>query len=326
MQKYGLLEEVQLNPRDWRAGSVSGAVKTIIRKDGNYNGVLPIAEYQKGVYFDTMACVTFSALNCLEILANIKGLTWNKSDRFTAKMSGTGKSGNYLSVVAESVRNSGVVDEAVWPFPRTQKTPVFKWDNYYSPIATAIQAMGRDWQKSYGISWEWQNVTALRTALRYGPVQVTVYAWPRPQANGMYTDGGTSNRNHAVTLINATTEYYEIFDHYDKIIKRLVPNYRFGSALQFFIKEKNNLPMPTTQLADNVLVQDVEGTGAFAMHLKGKLIVDNAGKILATVLMRSPRVIVDGKQVVQFDAPVSMKKADWDAMPKVNLKGEKLTT
>ncbi len=318
----GLLVEEELNPRDWRAGGVSGAVKQVLRESGNYHDVLPVAEYQRGVYFDTMACVTFSALNCLEILAKVKGLAWNKSDRFTAKQSGTTKTGNYLSVVADSIRTQGVVDEPIWPYPRTQIKPVFDWDDYYAPILTSIQAMGCDWLKGYEVRWEWQNASKLREALKYGPVQVTVYAWPEPQADGLYSDEGNTLRNHAVTLVSATAERYEIFDHYNNTTKYLVPDYRFGASLQFYLTPKNEIPMPIVQLPNNVLVQDVEDTGAFAMHLNGKLMVDEAGKVLATVLMRSPRVVVDGKLVVQFDAPIPLKKEDWDAFPHVNLKGE----
>lgn len=324
MQNYGLLEEVQLNPRDWRAGAVSGAMKTVLRASGKYSDVLPTKEYQSGVYFDTMACVTFSALNCLEVVAKLKGLDWNKADRFTAKQSGTSKSGNYLSVVAESARIQGVVDEEVWPFPRTQRTPVFDWDDYYTVIPTAIQSMGRDWLNGYQIQWEWQDVRYLREALQYGPIQVTVWAWPKAQADGRYTDGGKTKRNHAVMLVNATDEHYEIFDHYDKTTKYLVPDYRFGSALQFYLIPKSDIPMPTVQLPNNILVQDVEDTGAFAMHLNGKLMVDEPGKVLATVIMRAPRKMVDGEEVIVMKAPVPLKKADWDALPHVNLKGESI--
>jgi hypothetical protein len=321
-QEFGLLEERQLNPHDQRAGVVSAVAKKILRESGSYHDVLPVAEYQRGVYFDTMACVTFSALNCLEILAKLKGLNWNKSDRFTAKQSGTSKTGNYFNVVADSIRNQGVVDEEAWPYPRTQIKPVFDWDDYYAPILLAVQTMGRDWLKGYEVEWEWQNTKKLREALKYGPVQVSVYAWPEPQADGKYADNGEVRRNHAVALVDATDDHYEIFDHYDKTTKYLVPDYRFGAALQFYLTPKNEIPMPTIQLPNNVLVQDVEDTGAFAMHLNGKLMVDDPGKVLATVLMRAPRVIVAGKSVVQFDAPVPLKKADWDSFPHINLKGE----
>lgn len=323
IEQYGLLEEPQINPLDWRAGGVSGAVKKLLRESGNYNDVLPAGEYQNAVYFDTMACVSFSANNCIEILAKVMGLDWNKSDRFTAKMSGTGKSGNYLSTVADTVRLAGMVDEEAWPFPRKQREPVFDWDDYYAAIPTLIQGMGRDWLKGYVIQWEWQNVNALDEALKYGPVQVTVQAWPKDDAQGFKTNWEGHRYNHAVTLINKTAEYCEIFDHYDKLVKKLSPNYKFGSALQFYVIKKEDIPMPTITLPDNILVQDSEPgrSGAFAMHLKGKLWVGPAAEVLATVVMRSPRKLFEGQKVIMISEPVGLTAGDWDNFDKVDMSG-----
>ena len=96
---------------------------------------LPKGEKQHGLYFDTMACVTFSALNIIEIQLNfmvanslmseesVKFFSdegyllngqFNFSDRFTAKMSGTTKDGNYLQKVWDSIRNHGLLSEKDW--------------------------------------------------------------------------------------------------------------------------------------------------------------------------------------------------------------------
>lgn len=321
-QNYGLLVEEEINPKDWRAGGISAAVKSVLRENGNYGDILPDMEYQIGVYFDTMACVTFSALNCIEVLARFHDIKFNRSDRFTAKMSGTSKSGNYLSFVAESIRLMGTVDEPVWPYPRTQRDPVFDWDDFYKAIPGAIQDEGLSFLKDWKIQWEWIPVTRVREMLKFAPIQVTVRAWPKPGADGLYTDGGSTNRNHAVMLFNATDEYFEIYDHYDKSIKRLVPDYKFGSALQFTLLKNSPTPMPNITLPNNVLVQDVEDSGAFGMHLDGKIMLGGAAEILATVVMRAPRKVENGIEVVVLTAPRPLKKADWDSFPKVDLKNQ----
>ena len=128
----GVLEQDELFAKDWRMGGVSGAAHQVLRQDGNYTAFLPDLEIQKNSVFDTMACVTFSAMNCLETLAKVHGLSWNRSDRFTAKMSGTRKTGNYLRNVAESIRKyHGTVGEEQWPFPREA---AWDWDEYYKAI------------------------------------------------------------------------------------------------------------------------------------------------------------------------------------------------
>lgn len=321
-QNYGLLIEEELNPLDWRAGGVSAVEKSVLRENGDYTDILPQLEYQIGTYFDTMACVTFSALNNLEILARFFGVTFNKSDRFTAKMSGTTKGGNYLSIVADSVRmNHGAVDEERWPYPRTQRQPVFDWDDFYAAIPENIQAEGLEFLKEWKIRWEWVPVTKLREYLKYGPIQVTVQAWPKPNAQGIY-ENRDSRWNHAVTLVKATDEYYEIYDHYEKSLKKLAPDYKFGSALQFTLTKNVPSPMPNITLPNNVLVQDVEDSGAFGMHLDGKIMTGNAAEVLATVVMRSPRKVVDGQATIVMKAPVPLKKGDWDSFPKVNMKNE----
>lgn len=310
-QQFGLLEQVDVFPKDWRMGGLSGATKTIINESGDYTKFLPEVEYQVGVYFDTMACVTFSALNCLETIANVKGISWNKSDRFTAKMSGTGVKGNYLRNVAESIRTEGVVDEEDWPFPRKQRSPVYGWGDYYSEIPDTVRSEGLKWLQDWSIEWEWIRMDQIKEALKYGPIQVTVKAWPKPLKNGLYNDGGSKYRNHAVMLIRATDEYYEIFDHYTKSKKKLVPDYDFKSAMQFSLIPKKD-DMPTLSLPNDVLVQEVEKSGTFGLHLNGKMIVDDVDKVVASWLMRN-KGDVKGKTV-------SLTRDDWNSFSKTDLK------
>lgn len=313
-KRYGLLRPEELNPKDWRLGGPSGATRSILKASGSYLDVLPDTEYQKGVYFDTMGCVSFSALNCLEIIANVNGMKWNKSDRFTSKISGTTKKGNYLVNVAESIRTHGTVIEENWTWSPKQKQPVYEWDDFYAPIPESIKMEGKRWLNDWEVQWEWIPLDRIKEALTYGPLQVTVKAWPRPNSNGLYTDGGDQNRNHAVTLVEATNKHYTIFDHYDNVIKKLVPNYDFKWAMQFhLIKKDNDKPMPIIDLTNDVLVQEVEQTGAFGLHLNGKIIIDDVALLQATWLMRNSG---DIKGKVK-----TLTKEQWDSFPKQNLKG-----
>jgi hypothetical protein len=318
--RYGFLPEKEINPFDWRLGGVSGAEKKVIREDGDYTNFLPDLELQKNKIFDSMACVSFSALNCLETLAKVEGISLNRSDRFTAKESGTTKKGNSMRQVAESIRKiHGTVEEHVWPFDRD----TFDWDTYYSEIPDTIKALGKEFLEEWEVLWEWVPTDDLREALKYGPIQVTVDAWPAPNSKGLYTRRVERGYNHAVMLYKSTDEAYEIYDHYDKKYKKLVPDYQFGHAIQFILTRKTTNNMPA--LPNNILVQDVEGSGAFAMHLNGKLMVDDAAKVLATVIMRSPRMTVNGVETLAMLPPRPLSKTEWSAFPKVNMKNEPIT-
>lgn len=70
-QGYGLLDEMLLDPRDWRVGSISGATRVDLNVGGDFTQYLPVDELQIGVYFDTLACVSFSALNAVEVVLNV---------------------------------------------------------------------------------------------------------------------------------------------------------------------------------------------------------------------------------------------------------------
>lgn len=317
---YGLIEE---NPdvRDWFASGITGVSdKKVLLENGDWRPFKPtVTEYQAGVYFDTLACVTFSALNNIEILAKYLGIEMNRSERFNAKLSGTTKNGNSLRNVAISIAvNHGTVDESEWPFPRRQMNPVFDWDDYYSEVPQELVDKGLSWLKEYNVKYEWVNVDrdSIKNALKYGPLQVGVYAWPKPGTDGLYTDGGNNRRNHAVTLLHAGDDFYTILDHYDNVEKKLVPTYDFKWAMQFTlipINEDTNMS-DKIQLPNDTLVQLVEAPGGFGLHIDGKLYVDSLDKIVASWLIRNP----------DFTNPrrATLTKAQWDSFDHYNLKNE----
>lgn len=315
-KNYGLIPEPKIRAKDWRFGAVSGSPKAVLSEDGNYLDYLPNFEIQAGVYFDTKACVSFSALNCLEIIFRAKG--WgekNFSDRALAKMSDTTKDGNYLSKVAETIRKEGIVPDADWDWNPNQRNPVYDWDDFYKAVPSEVEMKAKRWLNDFKMTWEWVSLDNLKEALKYGPLQVTVYAWNKKQ-DGIYPNPKNKYRNHAVTLVNYKEgEYWQIFDHYDTSIKRLAWDYEFGHALRFTVNKriKDNMP---TDLENDILVQDVEDSGAFALHLDGKLLVDDTDKLLATWLMRN-----DGDVAGKTAA---IKAAEWDKFEKRDLKGNKI--
>ncbi len=308
---HALNEDVEAREKDWRFGGVSGVTKHVLREDGDYTAFLPEKELQKST-LETMACVNFSALNVLETIAKVYGIHLNLSDRFTAKMSGTTKRGNSFYNVGESIRTDGVVDEAIWPFDRANKN--LTWEEYYAEIPEQVRKLAKEFLVDYDINYEWVTPDKFEEALKYGPLQVGVYAWPKPLANGMYNEGGTDTRNHAVMLFNKPPEFYEIYDSYDKVVKHLVPTYKFRSGVQYSINPKAELPM---MIENDILVQEVEKSGSFGLHLNGKILLGPVDEILATWLMRN-KGSVSGRTK-------SLLKAQWDEFPKFDLKNNPLS-
>ena len=230
MRNYGLQIQSK-RPTDFFIGSE----EIELNPSGDWTDYLPVKEYQN-IGLETMACVSFSALNCLEILHNrLYGVEPNWSDRFVAKMSNTTQRGNWLTTVADSIRHNGLVSEEDYPSDWTS------WENYYQEVTQELKDKGLDFLKQYEINYAWIVPTAeyeLENALKIAPCQIVVHAWEEP-VNGIYERTELA-LNHAVCLFNSVHgEYWEIFDHYDNTIKRLAWDYKIQHGFQYKIKRKN---------------------------------------------------------------------------------------
>lgn len=105
MDNHGLLIAPHQSSKDYIFGAVTALVPEQLRSDGDWGAFLGVYEPQSFPWGDTLACVSYSALNCVEIIAKYRTeKDYNFSDRFLAKVSGTTRSGNYLEKVAESIR------------------------------------------------------------------------------------------------------------------------------------------------------------------------------------------------------------------------------
>ena len=253
MLKYGHMEEAknygliprELNASDWVLGGISGLKRDILQADRNWRTFLPPLEIQRTPEYDTMACVTFSALNAIETIFFRKyGIRLNWSDRFTAKMSGTTIYGNNFFDVAQSIAKlHGLSLEENWPFVDCKTFAAF-----YADVVDAVIQLAAKSLNEYVVQYEavWDTTDSLFDALQYAPIQVGVHAYG-PLVDGVYQR--TEERgNHAVLLFNAVEgEYWEIYDHYDNAFKKLAWNTRFWGAYAYDIAKKSEKPpMPST--------------------------------------------------------------------------------
>lgn len=244
-KNYGLID-VPPHQKDYRLGSIQ---RDINLESGNWSAFLPKLEIQRTTTYDTYACVTFSALNCLETLLNYRfGAEMNLSDRFTAKISGTipGR-GNYFGKVAHSIRHDGVLLESQYPFAGDTVK------KYYAEIPentperdskgfVSLRKEAQIFAKSLNIEYEWVDyggVTndSLRASLKSSPVQVS-YKTGGKRVDGVYQNV-QGQPNHAVMLYKMDKKGNKwIYDHYENSIKKLAPNVYIGAALQYHVAKK----------------------------------------------------------------------------------------
>lgn len=233
------------DPLDFVAGAETGITPVILNPKKNWEDFLPPEEKQKGVKGDSMACVTYSALNALEAQfqlikdklskTQLKTLTdlgyivdghLSLSDRFTAKMSGTTKEGNYLVSVWDSIRHDGVLPESDWPFVLDE----FSWKEYYKDIPQKLKDKAKKFLDIFEVKYEWLSLGNFREHLSTAPIQVVVKV-DKNWGSSEIVPPTLMGSGHAV-LLYASNKYLKIYDHYFKFKKTLAGNYPIVCAMR----------------------------------------------------------------------------------------------
>lgn len=188
-----------MSPTDYIAGATSPIVYEERNPSGNWIDSLPTFEKQWFTGFDTMACVSFSFNNSIEIQHKfLTGEEINLSDRALAKMSDTTTAGNYLHKVAETARLKGLILESLWSSVGNFQT----WGEYYAPIPPEVMATAR----LYPIAYEWiTNITRenLMYHLKHAPLQIV-------------------HPGHAIVELLQTSDVHKYFDTYLPAVKEKV--------------------------------------------------------------------------------------------------------
>lgn len=241
---------------------VLGNTRPVLIQSGDWQDWTPKGERQKRLSNDTMACVSFSAANCLETLLNFYkavarieeqeehkeivkvfehfGLfdengQANVSDRYIAKLSGTTYRGNSFKNVWNSIRHYGFVPEADWPYAEG-------WNNYYAPVPQNVIEKGKKIVQYLDINYEFiSGIDKQREAKKFGPVQTSVYAW-----NGRNSDGSyypvNYQVNHATVLEgDIYKKNYKVFDSYEPFHKKTTWDFNFSWGLLPSIHLKKKL-------------------------------------------------------------------------------------
>lgn len=274
-QNTGVIIDVRKG--DFYAGGETGAVAEVIKKDGQWDKLLPDEETQYRNLIDIFACVTFSALNSVEMIfehkwsnnlfsANQRAFLQengyisektgriNFSDRAIAKLSGTTKIGNSLGAVGDAIRNCGLVPESDWPWPAEMSDKMNKdekWNLYYREVPEEVKAKGLKFKEIFDIKYQWvvlQGLTksieeVLKEYLKYGPLQIASAVcspWHSTEKDPPIEGCGCTTQ-HATTIYGFNDgKSWKDFDHYKSYRKLLAWDYCIPYATQYYVSEKTS--------------------------------------------------------------------------------------
>lgn len=330
----GIIKSLPSN-KAYISGIVSGVVYEVRLENGDWRLHMSTGEKQNSVYFDALACVSFSFNNSVEPQINwLKPLLTDKflltlltpselilfkeffndageadlSDRALAKLSGTSKKGNTFENVA-SIGRIKCLPERVWGYPREQRTPVFDWDDFYAPIPDELIKKYSDvFFKVFKIETEFIATSEIEKHLKQAPVQVAVGFCPGWNTNDP-VKACSLHSQHGVVRTAPDPHVQPIGDSYPPYAKNLAKDYTMDSALKIIVSINKK---QTMIIKENYLYQLVEAPGGFALGLNGNLVIDDLAKVLASWLMRGG----------DFSKRSTITLADWNSVPHINLKGE----
>lgn len=304
-QNLGIRIKQQL-PNDYQVGGITPLASGVINPSGDWTAYLPVIEYQNNRGFDRLACVTYSLLNCLEILYLYKTQKEiNFSDRFLAKASNTTLNGNWADVVFDTARKEGLVTEGDYPDTATN------WNDYYKPLSPELYQKAEKFLDEWELFREWVPVykrERIFDSLKEAPLQVFVkYA----SGNGILNPEG--QYNHAVTVYNAVWgEYWEIYDHYTQTRKKYAWDYEFGVVLKPTMNLKIKYIPMTFKQNFTYLVNDGD-TQRLGMFLDGKMVIydDKVDTLLNSA-----------SRLKKYEPAIPVLLKDWNGIDHINGKGE----
>lgn len=211
MRNYGLKLDVP-KPEDYVFGA--SLPFTVLEPDGDWTNFLPTKEIQNLNGIEPYACVTFTILNCIEILIKKQyNEDVNYSDRFLATVSGTKEGGNSPQVVCEFLRKIGVVPEDQWPFNEN----IQSFEDFYAPLPPKLYELAKEFNAKWDFKHEFvpNAPTIISKALQCSPLLISVPAWFKDDSTGLFFRPDGMSDNHATTLVyERLGAFRRVFDSY----------------------------------------------------------------------------------------------------------------
>jgi len=241
---HGFIPPLEIKPEEYIFGQQKLPDK-ILQDRGDWRDFLP-AEEQQRKSFDTYGCTIYNTISPIEILERrLFGEDSEYAERPVYIGTGTRPPGNNPHIIAEWIRNNGLVPDEMLSF----SDDLQNLDEYASPdpLSMDIIQEGKRWLdiKTFGHEWAFLSDDPktkndiLKEVLRRSPLAVSVVGW-REINNIYYKDRGEPD-NHWAVLIVYEDRYPIIFDSYYPFIKKLDRNYDFGYAKRYSVDKKQIL-------------------------------------------------------------------------------------
>ncbi len=246
-KQYGLV----IGPPDENAyvlgaiGGVGTLPRVVLQPNRDWTPYLPKYEPQAEKY-ETWGCTVFGSQNCIEtLMARLISpeILWNYSERFNYIIAGIREPGADPHYVIETIREHGLVANALLPMADTYKEfltpdPMIDW--------LLEEGLKFPFEVKHEYVWKWgdnpskeERTAKIREALQYSPLGITVTAW-NMGADGTYIDNGQPN-NHWCMLFCEQGSGWMVFDSYDNSIKTLSFDHKISMAKRFHLEPSNRL-------------------------------------------------------------------------------------
>lgn len=287
---------IKIRPEDFFAGAESGLVYKEELPSGDWEPWKPTDEWQRRkvgstLGYDTNSCITFSALNSIEIqirrmyeqgiipssdVTLMRHLGYfdenglpNFSDWFSSIVDGTTVDGNWLQAPWDSFRKDGIL-----PQRDGREVNDFKTNEAWldpANITSDMRAKAKMFLEIFDIKYEW---VVLGSPYQWEVFDFHVKQAPlhivHPTCTGWNTKNGivpicpgVTRCNHATLYLGKTPDFKKDLDHYDPFVKHLANDYYIPYALKGVVSIKEKQPeVPSFHYTFNVNLK--YGMGATA--------------------------------------------------------------
>lgn len=234
IRNYGFdPKSIVIEPKHYVLGGAFSLPMVVLQVDKQWDAFMPTYEPQFGNGWDTDGCTIWGTQNALEFLEKrVFGTDNDHSERAVYIGTHTRPPGNDPHVIAEWIRDNGVVDQTQLPMTSTYEEFIAP-----DPLPATLIAQGNIWaNKKYEYGHEWvfnsniphqDKINKMMDALQYSPLGVAVTAWFQ-DADGIYRDHGQPNC-HWCVCFGFTDKGWKVFDSYDQSVKI----YSFDSEISF---------------------------------------------------------------------------------------------
>lgn len=230
-------------------GGVGTLPRVVLQPDRDWTQYLPKYERQFGDGWDSFGCTVYGSLNMIEIL--MARMLWAKqevseefnfSERFNYILANVTPPGADPHYVLESIRENGVIKNALLPMTNTYEefvTPKPMTENFIEEGLKFPFEVKHEYVWKYGDQPSKESrARMIREALQYSPLGVTVTAWFLE--NGVYIDNRQPN-SHWCVLFAESPQGWLIFDSYDQTIKILSFDHNIRMCKRMHLEPSNRL-------------------------------------------------------------------------------------